>query len=92
MRHPANFTLLFSAAFAMCSGAYAQNFEWAKSMGGTMYDNGYSIAVDDAGNVYTTGSFEGTVDFDPSSGLFYLNSIGDKDIFVSKLDASGNFV
>ena len=69
------------------------NLLWAKSMGGTNYDKGYSIAVDPSGNVHTIGGFYGTVDFDPSelSG-FYLNSAGGSDIFVSKLNSSGNFV
>jgi hypothetical protein len=68
------------------------NFVWAKRMGGTDIDRGYSIAVDTSWNVYTTGYFEGTVDFDPGPGIFNLTSAGSDDIFISKLDASGNFV
>jgi len=68
------------------------NFVWAKSMGGTWYDSGYSIAIDALGNVYTTGEFDGTVDFDPGAGTFNLTSSGYGDIFISKLDSSGNFV
>lgn len=72
--------------------APAQNFEWARQMGGTGNDEGRSIAVDDSGNVYTTGFFRGTVDFDPNSGVWSLTSAGSQDIFISKIDASGNFV
>lgn len=68
------------------------NFIWAKNMGGTADISGNSIAVDSAGNVYTTGNFQGSVDFNPSSGTFNLTSAGMQDIFMSKLDASGNFV
>ena len=67
-------------------------FMWAKQMGGILLDYGYSIAVDGSGNVYTTGFFFGTADFDPGSGIFNMVPIGNFDIFVSKLDASGNFV
>ncbi len=72
----------------------AQNFslEWANSMGGSIDDEGYSIATDASGNVYTTGYFKDTVDFDPSSGVFNLISNGLSDIFIQKLDANGNFV
>jgi Beta-propeller repeat len=70
----------------------AQNFSWAKSIGGTGGDTGNSIAVDALGNVYTTGIFINTVDFDPGAGVFNLTSVGGSNIFVSKLDASGNFV
>jgi hypothetical protein len=68
------------------------NFVWAKSFGGTSTDNGFAIAVDAAGNVYTTGYFYVTADFDPGAGTSNLTSTGLQDIFVSKLDSSGNFV
>ncbi|MBK7692341.1 MAG: SBBP repeat-containing protein [Bacteroidetes bacterium] len=70
----------------------AGNFIWAKSMGASSYDEGRSIAVDGAGNVYTTGYFQGSVDFDPGVGTNYLTGAGSLDIFISKLDAAGNFV
>jgi len=72
----------------------AGNFVWAKQMGGVIGEVGYAIAVDDSSNVYTTGVFTGTVDFDPGQGSFNLStaSAGNGDIFLSKLDASGNFV
>ena len=68
------------------------NFVWAKRMGGTSYDIAYSIAIDAAGNVYTTGHFFETADFDPGAGVSNLTSAGSWDIFISKLDANGNFV
>ena len=70
----------------------AQNFAWAKSMGSTANDSSRSIAVDAAGNVYTTGFFAGTVDFDPNAGVSNLTAAGGEDIFVIKLDATGNLV
>ncbi len=69
----------------------AGNFVWAKQLGGTSDNSGISIAVDASGNVYTTGEFQGTADFDPGAGTFNLTSAGADDIFVSKLDAAGNF-
>lgn len=68
------------------------NFIWARQMGGTNADYGYSLSIDAFGNVYTTGNFRGTSDFDPGSGVFNLVSSGNSDIFISKLDSSGNFV
>ena len=61
-------------------------------MGGPSQDFGIGVAVDAAGNVYTTGSFKGTVDFDPGAGVTNLTSAGEADVFVQKLDLSGNFV
>jgi len=68
------------------------NFVWAKSFGGTSSEVSYRIAVDSSGNVYTTGYFSGTADFDPGAGTANLTSAGSQDVFVSKLDSSGNFV
>lgn len=69
------------------------NFIWAKQLGGVKEDWGSSIAVDDSGNVYTTGSFRLNGDFDPGINTYTLTSAGgDGDIFISKLNASGNFI
>ncbi|MBK7669533.1 MAG: SBBP repeat-containing protein [Sphingobacteriaceae bacterium] len=80
--------------FAMCLisvSISAQNLVWAKKLGGTGDEFGKTIAVDASGNVYTAGFFTGTTDFDPGAGISNLTSSGGFDIFVSKLDASGNF-
>ncbi len=66
-------------------------FNYAKKTGGSAYDYGNAIAVDGTGNVYTTGVFQGTADFDPGTGTQNLVSAGGGDIFISKLDADGNY-
>jgi hypothetical protein len=67
-------------------------FGWAKKMGGASYDRGQSLVVDQNGNVYSTGNFSTTVDFDPGAGTYNLTSAGHADTFIGKLDANGNFV
>jgi uncharacterized repeat protein (TIGR01451 family) len=48
--------------------------------------------VDGAGNVYVTGDFQGTVDFDPGPGSVNLASDGSgKDLFVVRLSSNGSF-
>lgn len=66
------------------------NFIWAKQF--AQYSFGTSIKIDKNSNVYTTGSFSGLVDFDPGAGTYTLNSVAGYDIFISKLDGSGNFL
>jgi len=68
------------------------NFKWAKSIGGTSFDAGIALTTDPSGNIYTTGEYRDTVDFDPGTAIFNLTSIGQSDIFVQKLDGSGNFI
>lgn len=68
------------------------NFLWARSIGGIGTDVGQSLSLDASGNVYTTGYFEGTVDFDPTSGTANLTAVGSKDVYVQKMDGSGNFL
>ncbi len=65
---------------------------WVKSFGGTLTDAGDDITLDNSGNVYVTGSFTGTVDFNPGPGVLNLTSAGTEDIFVSKFDINGNFI
>jgi hypothetical protein len=68
------------------------NFVWARTWGGLGYEEGVSVAVDGSGNAYITGWFADTVDFDPGAGVDNHASNGLYDVFLSKLDANGNFV
>lgn len=68
------------------------SFQWAKQIEGTSVGQGFSIVTDDSSNVYTTGTFYGTCDFDPSANSYNLRSSGNADAFILKLDSSGNFV
>ena len=69
------------------------NFLWAKQIGGPGYDQAIGMDVDPAGNVYLTGGFAGTADFDPGLGVYSFTTSGmyDVDIFICKLTSSGNF-
>lgn len=68
------------------------SFSWAKPLGGVSGGSAaHSIAVDNLGNVYTTGWFNGAADFDPGPGVFLLNANG-IDAFVCKMDAGGNLI
>ena len=51
-----------------------------------------SEVIDASGNVYTTGFFQGTVDFDPGPGVDEHTAFGGFDVFVTKLDSAGDHV
>lgn len=69
-----------------------QNLVWINQIGGIGRDAQFGLTVDDLGNIYTTGGFSSTVDFDPGIGVYNQTCTQDNDLFVQKLDASGNFV
>ncbi len=64
------------------------NWLWVRSAG-SIYNNdsGYGISTDSDGYCYVTGIFEGTVSFGSTSLISY-----NIDVFVAKLDDSGNWL
>ncbi len=53
-----------------------------------------AVAVDGSGNMYLTGLFKGTCDFDPGPNTAQMSSvpIDTGDVYLVKLDSSGNYV
>jgi hypothetical protein len=67
------------------------NYLWGFSITGAGEDHGFALDGDAAGNVYVTGSFNATNDFDPSASTADLTSIGQEDIFMASYKANGDF-
>ena len=79
----------------------AGNYQWVKAFltaegqGVNNRISVHSVAVDGSGNVYSTGQFEGMVDFDPGEGTATMTGgpyNAGQNAFLSKLDSSGNYV
>lgn len=68
------------------------NFVWAKQIGGTQTDVGMNIITDNTANLYITGWFTGTVDFDPGAGTSNLTSVTGGSGFILKLNSNGGFL
>lgn len=67
----------------------AGNWLWAVSAGGAGEDYGWSIATDNAGNSYLTGNiWSETTAF----GTYQLINSTGMDMFIAKLDPSGNWI
>lgn len=65
------------------------NCLWAKTIGGVADEFGSAIDVDNNGNVFVTGYFESA---SVTVGSQTLTSYGDRDIFIVKLNTSGDFL
>ena len=63
-------------------------WKWAKSFGGTSYDQGRDIKVDLNNNIYVTGVSAGTVVFDS----LQVNGLGGYDAFIAKLNPNGKCI
>jgi hypothetical protein len=64
---------------------------WARTWGGPGGDRGFGVALDEWGNIYNTGTFQHTVDFDPGPGEDLHAEGGHYNAFLSKIDPEGNF-
>ncbi len=68
----------------------AGNYNWVNKIGGSRDDQVVDIAIDHQHNVYVTGYFRDTVDFDPDTSIsFNLVAQGNYDHYISQLDTSG---
>lgn len=68
------------------------NFVWAKRIGAQFFETGVAITNDSNDNIYISGKFAGTVDFDPNGGTAELTGGSSSSGFILKLNSSGNFI
>lgn len=66
------------------------NFLSAYALPGSSGDAAYDIEIDASNNIYTCGSYQGSGDFDPTSGISTLTALGSIDIFVHKMGCLTN--
>lgn len=87
--------LLLLLMLALCQAkgqGIVPSFEWVKQVGGTGADAGQRLILDDTGNIYMAGEFNGTVDFDPGTGVSNLTAVGTSDAYVAKYTPAGALV
>lgn len=92
------FTLCVASLAAFGSVIAQPSLEWART---NMGYNVSSICLDPSGNLYTTGTFRGTVDFDPGEDTYYLTPHPETEgpiydlptaVFIQKLNPSGGLI
>lgn len=79
---------IFLAKFSL-----AGQYQFAFKVGGLGTDVGRGLTLDNAGNIYLFGDFNGSsIDFDPSPAAALLSSNGASDVFVAKYTNAGQYV
>lgn len=68
------------------------NYVWHKSIVGQNSITLADLAFDSQSNLYFTGNFNSTVDFNPGPSVFNLSTTGANDGFVLSLDPNGTFI
>lgn len=67
------------------------SFAWARTFGGISTDGAHDLSVGNAGELSVTGYYWETVDFDPTEGVDEHTSLGQSDIFVTRLGTDGSY-
>jgi len=61
-------------------------YAWTQTMGGTSYDFAEGLSTNlTNGDIYMTGTFRDTVDFDSSIGVVERTAFGQSDVFLLKM-------
>jgi len=66
------------------------SYGWTRIVGtgdATVFD----VAVGQLGDVFASGKFNGTIDFDPSAGVDNQSAVGEYDAFTTHFKADGSY-
>lgn len=87
------FLLLLYGFITLVAYAQPPGLSWSKQIAGqpSFWAQGESVVHGPNGNVYTSGFFTGTFDFDPGPGTYTRTAVG-RDFFLCALDSSGSFL
>jgi len=66
--------------------------QWVVTFGGKGHEISWGMAIDGDGNILLAGTYTDTCDFNPGSGVDIGVASGETDMFLVKLDASGNYM
>lgn len=73
--------------FCFSFSSFSQAWQWARSGGGTVGDQGWKTCTDPSGNIYVAGEFSS---ISITIGTITIPGSGSSDVFIAKYDNSGN--
>ncbi len=62
------------------------DYDWSFQFGASGSDRCHAITTDADGNLYITGQFSGTTDFDPSMNVANETTLSNTDMFLASID------
>lgn len=85
---------IVAITFFFAANVFAQNptLSWLNTIGGSGSDYIRSMCSDPSGNIYIAGTFNQTVDFDPSGAIVSRTAVGADDGFVAKFNSVGQLL
>lgn len=86
------YVLIILFFLTLSTKSYSQGYEWAGTYNGIGEVVVRDIYVDNNQDIFSTGYFSDTADFDLSSESYELTSNGFFDVFIQKSDADGNML
>lgn len=84
-----------SGTYAGSGDVYLSKFDpqgnliWTNQFGGTGNDECFGLALEPSGNILLSGTFIGTVDFDPGAGVHNLTSSGSSSGYLISITPAG---
>lgn len=85
---------IFLVFIGLLLNAQTPSLVWTKAINSQSNNNsrGYDLAIDQNGNVFITGTFNGLSDFCPGPCNYTLNTGAFQNIFIAKYDSLGSFL
>jgi hypothetical protein len=88
--------LIIFLTFTGCKSGFTPDeltpiIPWVCTFGGAGDLHANAMATDNLGNMYITGYFFGTADFDPGPAEENHKASGSQDVFLTKFDSYGNY-
>jgi hypothetical protein len=87
----ANFTALGFTNGILVKYSSAGVFQWGFAVASATDSGVESITTNAAGDVFFSGAFWNTVDFDPGAGIANLTAVGNSDVFFAKFSSAGTY-
>jgi hypothetical protein len=76
----------------VCKLSSDGDFIWAADFGSEEMDYFNDLCLDQNGNIYVTGGFRGTGDYDPGPDVLNITPVDWVDAFIFKLSAEGKLI